>query len=48
MDSGTSLVLTFPSAVLRPGDYILRVEASSPSGHYFEVASYPFQARPKP
>lgn len=48
MDQENTLVLTFSSAVLRPGDYILRVEAAPLSGQYSEIVSYPVQALPKP
>jgi hypothetical protein len=48
VDAGNSLVLTLSSALLSPGDYVLRLEASSDSGRYFEIMRYPLQAVPKP
>jgi hypothetical protein len=39
-----NLVLTFPSSLLAPGDYSLRIEALSRSGRYSELATYRFRA----
>lgn len=48
LDAGGHLVVTFPSTLLVPGDYTLRVESLSSSGQASEIATYPFRALPRP
>jgi len=43
-----NLVLTFPSSLLSPGDYFLKIESLSRSGRYFELATYRFRAAANP
>ena len=48
LSGANNLVLTFPSTLLSPGDYFLKIESLSRSGRYFELATYRFRAAANP
>jgi hypothetical protein len=48
LSGANNLVLTFPSTLLTPGDYILKIESISRSRGHSEVATYRFRAAANP